>query len=203
MTARRSIAAALLVAATFVTALASGCSAAVTGSAAPDPVALTTPAPFPTPTGDEYADPDGRFRLVPPPGWVVDTSGQQETAVRFVDPEPTLTPAGPKAANVNVFVVAAGIDLTKTVLGTRRELGGVPGYKRLVDEPATLHDGTPAHVFGGTFTDRQSGVELRNVQVYAVRDGTTIVATGTAPSESWSSYEATFTTIVHSLSVAG
>ncbi|MEJ3652372.1 hypothetical protein WEH80_05155 [Actinomycetes bacterium KLBMP 9759] len=198
MTAWRSVVAALLLA-----VLASGCSATVAGSAVPDPVALTTPAPFPAPVGEAYTDPDGRFRLVPPPDWVVDTSGQQETAVRFVDPEPTLTTAGPKAANVNVYVVAAGIDLTKTVLGTRRELGGVPGYERLVDEPATLHDGTPAHVFGGTFTDRQSGVELRNLQVYAVRGGTTIVATGTAPAESWSSYEATFTTTVHSLSVAG
>jgi len=183
-------------------ALVGGCTVIVDGVAAPGPVvaALTVD---PVPPGDRFSDAEKRFTIAPPKGWKAETSGAQGTAVVFVAPTPTPADGGTFSANINVLVVPSTADLPSTVLGARQELRGLAGYTSTTDEDAALYGGTEAHVLGGTFTDKGSGLKLRNLQLFAVHDGSTTVVTGTAPQQGWGSYAAVFDTALRTLTVAG
>ncbi|MEN3266165.1 hypothetical protein [Pseudonocardia sp.] len=184
------------------TALA-GCSVTVQGTAAPEPAAASAaPASGPAPSGDVFADTQGRFGLAPPAGWAVDTSGTKGTAVVFMEPQPAGSAAERFGANINVLVVQTPADLSATIAGARQELQGLSGYTSTADEAVTLHDGTPAHILGGTFVDSASRLSLRNVQLFTVHGGTAIVATGTSPADAWGSYGTVFDTSLRSLTVA-
>jgi hypothetical protein len=183
------------------TALA-GCSVSVQGTAAPEPAAAAAaPVSGPAPSGDVFADAQGRFGLAPPAGWAVDTSGAQGTAVVFMEPQPAGSAAERFGANINVLVAQSPADLPSTIAGARQELRGLRGYTPTADEAVTLHDGTPAHILGGTFVDSASGLSLRNVQLFTVHGGTAIVATGTSSADAWGSYETVFNTSLRSLTV--
>jgi hypothetical protein len=178
-----------------------GCTVTVGGTPLADP-AVATPAggsPAPPPDGELFVDPVGRFGLVPPPGWQVDTSGAQGTAVLFLAPDSDTTPDGAFAANINVLVVEGSADLADTVVSARREVRDLTGYSATADEPATLAGGVPAHVLGGVFAD--SGFELRNLQLFTVHEGTTVVATGTALAAVWEEYEALLDSSLRTLTV--
>jgi hypothetical protein len=181
---------------------AGGCTVQVPGAAAPDPAAVDHPAPAPRPEGAVFRDAQGRFDLVPPSGWTLDTSGAQSTAVIFADPQPSESAGGRFRANINVLVVPAVGDLRGTVANARQELTRLPGYQSTADEPVTLPDGSHAQLLGGTFTDPGSGLPLRNIQVLTVHDGETVVVTGTALADAWAGYEAVFDTSLRSLTVA-
>jgi hypothetical protein len=182
---------------------AAGCTVAIPGAPAADPAAVARPAPSPRPPGDVFRDAQGRFDLVPPPGWTVDATGEQNTAVIFSDPRPSESPSGRFRANINVIVVPAGAELPRIVTGARQEVRALADYRPTADEPATLPDGSPAHVLGGTFWDQGTGLALRNVQLITVRGGTeTVVATGTALADNWSGYGSVFETSLRSLTVA-
>lgn len=192
--------------------LLAGCTTTVPGVAAPDPAARAAPPaasvtaapwrPAPDPAGT-FVDPEGRFALVPPQGWSVDSSGLQGTAVVFIDPAATELAGGPFNATVNVFVSPAAADLPATVVGVRAELDGLTDYRPTTDEPVTLVDGTPAHLIGGTFAAPQSLIPLRNVQLFTVHDGSTIVVTGTSPVERWDAHGPVFDASLRTLTVAG
>ncbi len=184
---------------TMTIALATaGCTVAVTGAPASDPAALPRPAPGPRPPGAAFRDALGRFDLVPPPGWTVDTSGAESTAVIFADPRPRGF-----RANVNVVVVPAHTDLPGIVTGSRQEVRALEDYRPTADEPVTLPDGAPAHLLGGTYHDPGTGLVLRNLQLVALHGRTqTVVVTGTALAEAWDGYEPVFETSLRSLTVA-
>jgi hypothetical protein len=122
--------------------------------------------------------------------------------VIFLDPQLPTSITGQFSANINVLLVQAGADLPTTVVGARRELRGLAGYTSTADEPVTLGDGTPAHVLGGTFTEPTTGLALRNLQLFTVHGGATLVVTGTSLQEVWSLYEQTFQTSLRSLMAA-
>lgn len=200
----------LAVAAVLVVA----CSDPVPGTAAPTPgpvpatvtptTAPTTAAgPTPRPATDVYTDPAGRFRLVPPAGWQVDTSGAQGTSLILVDPVPSVTPSGRLNATVTVLGVPSPADLPTTIAGARHDLQQLPEYRSTTDEPVTLSDGTAAHLLGGTFRDPTSGLALRNLQIFTVHEGATIVVTGLALPELWSGFEPVFQRCLRSLTVTG
>jgi hypothetical protein len=172
--------------------------AAPSPSAAPAP----TPAPGQATAGDAFDDPQGRFDVLPPSGWTVDTSGAQGTAAVFLDPEPVDTPKGAFQPNVNVIVAPSpGGKLPDLLDGTRKELASLNQYKSTTDEDVTLADGTAAHLFGGTFTDQSSGLDLQNLQLFAVDDTSVYVVTGTAPVGAWSKYESELSTSVRSMTL--
>jgi hypothetical protein len=183
---------------------AGGCAVAVPGAASPDSAVVSdsNPMPAPRPEGRLFQDAQGRFGLVPPEGWTVDTSGAQNTAVIFADPQPSESASGRFRANINVIVLPAAGDLGGTVVKARQELTWLPGYQPTSDEPVTLPDGSRAHLLGGTFGDPGTGLPLRNVQVLTVHDGETVVVTGTALAETWAGYEAVFSASLRSLTVA-
>ena len=184
-----------------------GCTVQVPGSGTPSPAAAVAPVPSSDPlappdaAGDRFVDSQGRFGLVPPSGWTVDTSGMQGTAVVFLDPQPSSSVAGRFSSNINILVVQSGGDLENTVLGARQELAGLTDYAPMVDEPVTLVDGTPAHMLGCSFTDPGTGLTLRNIQLFTVHGGMAIVATGTSLRDVWSGYEQTFQTSLRTLTV--
>lgn len=200
-----------------------GCSISVAGTPSADPAAVAAPrttasmtptttltgpptvaptgALAPGPPADIFADSRGRFRMVPPPSWTVDTSGTRGAAVVFLDPEPTPTASGPFTANINVIVVPASADLPATVVGARQELLGLNRYVSATDEPFTLRDGTPAHMLGGTFTDPGSGLDLRSLQLFTVVGASTIVVTGTALATTWDVHRVPFDTALRTLTV--
>lgn len=194
----------IAIAVALVTAAgAAGCTVAVPGSPAADPAALTRPAPSPRPPGASFRDALNRFDLVPPPGWTVDTSGAENTAVIFSDPRVSASPGGRFRANINVIVVPARTDLPGIVTGARREVRTLADYAPTADEPVTLPDGSPAHLLGGTYQDPDSGLALRNLQVVALHGETeTVVVTGTALADTWDGYGNVFETSLRSLTVA-
>jgi Probable lipoprotein LpqN len=181
-----------------------GCTVAIPGTPSADPSAVVArPAPPPRPPGEVFRDAEGRFDLVPPPGWTVDTTGAQNTVVIFADPRPSQSPSGRFRANINVILVPARGDLARIVTGARQEVRALGGYRTTQDEPVTLPDGSPAHLLGGTYSDPSSGLALRNVQVMAIRGGTeTVVVTGTALADTWTGYGSVFETSLRSLTVA-
>lgn len=183
--------------------LLAGCSVSVAGTALPDSSSAArqvTNAPR-VPAGPRFDDAAGRFTLVPPADWTVDTSGAQGTSVVFRDPELTSSEVGVFSANVHVRVEAADADMATTIGTSRQELLGLADYDSTVDEPFTLADGTPAYMFGGTFTDRASDFRLRNLQLLAVSGGSMIVVTGTALVGTWSDYASTFDATLRTLTV--
>lgn len=195
----------LLSLATVVALALAGCSVAVTGTPGPDPAAQAVAAPSvdPVPAGDRFSDAGGRFTIAPPKGWKADTSGASRTAVVFVAPTPTRTGAGSFSANINVLVVSSNADLPATVVGARNELRGLADYTSTTDEDAALFGGPQAHLLGGTFTDKKSGLELRNLQLFAVQGGSTTVVTGTAAAQGWDTYATVFDTALRTLTVGG
>jgi hypothetical protein len=195
--------------------LVAACSDPVSGTPAPTPgpvpaAAPTTSAtpttsvtPTPEPATNVYVDPAGRFRLVPPAGWEVDTSGAQGTALILVDPVPSVTASGRLNATVTVLGVSSPADLPTTIAGARQDLQQLPEYRSTADEPVTLSDGTAAHLLGGTFRDPTSGLALRNLQIFTVHEGATIVVTGLALPELWTGFEPVFQRCLRSLTVTG
>lgn len=191
----------LLSLATVLALAAAGCSVAVTGTPAAQGVAA--PGVDQVPAGDRYSDARGRFTIAPPAGWKADIGGSRGTAVVFVAPTPTRTGAGSFSANINVIVVPSKADLPSTVIGARNELRGLTGYTSTADERTALSGGTQAHLLGGTFTDKGSGLQLRNLQLFAVRGGSTTVVTGTAAAQGWDTYAPVFDTALRTLTVGG
>lgn len=186
-----------------VTAVVGGCAVQVPGTPGPDPSVLAAPptsTSAPRPAGF-FTDAAGRFGLVPPAGWSVDTSGTRGTAVVFLDPEPAETAAGDFSPNINVLVTSSNAGLPATIVGARTELTALAGYRPTVDEPAVLADGTPAHRLGGDFDDPASGFALRNVQVIAVQGDSAFVVTGTCPVEVWSDCQPVFDRALRTLRV--
>jgi hypothetical protein len=189
-----------------VVATVTGCTATVTGTASPIPVtagpasAGSAPSAAAPPSGTPYSDAGNRFRIAPPPGWTVDTSGTRGTAVVFRDPVPT--PAGDRTfnANINVIVGPAAGELDAAIDGARRELRTLTGYTPTADEAVVLPDGTAGHLLGGTFTDQ--GAELRNLQMFTVRGRSSVVATGTAPAANWASFGGVFDAALRTLIVS-
>jgi hypothetical protein len=187
-----------------------GCTQTVIGVAAPDPAAAprtvssavaagpTTPPPL----GAAFSDAQKRFTIAPPPGWKADTSGAQNTAVVFLDPTPTRSAQGDFSANINVLVVPSVAGLPATVVGAREELRGLTDYASDTDAAVSLADGTAAHLLGGTFTDKGSGMRLRNLQLFTVHGRSTTVVTGTAPAQGWSTYAPVFDASLRTLTVA-
>ncbi len=193
-------------------ALLSGCSTQISGTpsaapggppAGPSPSVAPPPAPDPDPVGG-FEDPQARFGLVPPPGWETDTSGTPGAAAVFLDPQPVDTPAGPFRPNINVQVGPSPGDLDVLLDQSRVELATLTGYTPTADEPATLDDGTPAHLIGGTFTDDATGLELQNLQLFAIDAGDdVVVVTATAPRAAWDDYADRFDASVRTLTVRG
>jgi hypothetical protein len=178
------------------------CSTTIAGVAAPERASgSSSAAPANAPSGKPFDDAQGRFGLTPPPGWTADNSGEQGTAVVFLEPRSPGTEARGFSANINVLVVPSPADLPTAVAGARQELTSLDGYAATTDEAVVLRDGTPAHLLGGTFVDRGSGLSLRNEQLFAVHSGSAIVATGTSLSEAWESYEPVLDTALRSLKV--
>jgi hypothetical protein len=192
-----------IAAALAVAVSVAGCTVAIPGAPAADPAAVARPAPSPRPPGAAFQDGKGRFDIVPPPGWTVDATGSQDTAVIFADPRPSESSGGRFRANINVIVVPAVADLPGIVRGARQEVRALGDYRPTADEPVTLPDGTPAHLLGGTFRNPDTGLALRNVQLLAVSAGAeTVVVTGTALADEWDGYGPVFETSLRSLTVA-
>jgi hypothetical protein len=182
---------------------AAGCTVAVPGAPAADPAAVARPFPSPRPPGAAFHDALSRFDLVPPPGWTVDPSGTEGTAVVFSDPQVSESTGGRFRANINVIVVPAHTDLPGIVTGARQEVRALAGYVPTADEAVTLPDGSPAHLIGGTYQDPDTGLAVRNVQVLALHGRTeTVVVTGTALADTWDGYAGVFETSLRSLTVA-
>jgi hypothetical protein len=177
----------------------SGCTVSVAGNAIADRGAVAAaPEAVPDPRTGAFGDPEGRFELVPPSGWVVDTSGASGTAALFLNPKPTPTTAGSFTANINVLIVPNAAELTATVRDARQEVTSVQGYLPVEDAPFVLADGTPGYLLGGRFSD-PAGFALRNVQLFTVRGDRTIVVTGTAPADTWDEYAPVFDSALHTV----
>ncbi|OZM80368.1 hypothetical protein [Pseudonocardia sp. MH-G8] len=177
--------------------VAAGCAVEVAGTPSPAPAAVGRP------DSAAFSDASGRFSLVPPPGWSVDTSGTQDTAVIFADPLPVGSAGGRFRANINVIVLPAGADLPTTVASARQELTGLPHYRPTADEGITLADGSRAQLLGGTFDDPGSGLALRNVQLLSVHAGATVVVTGTTLAGEWAGHGGVLESSLRSLTVIG
>lgn len=139
--------------------------------------------------GQRYVDSQVGFSIVPPADWQTQPNPAANPVVTFLR-----TPTDPEGP-VTIIVAVAGTDegLDENLAAARVQLPQVlSNYQSLTDENTQLADGTPAHLLGGSYTQR--GTELRNLQLVAVIDGTSYVATATAPSASFDDYR----DVVHS-----
>jgi hypothetical protein len=175
----------------------SGCAAKVPGNPVAEPsLAATGPGAVP----DGFVDPTGRFGLVPPAGWVVDTSGASGTAALFLAPRPTPSDAGGFTANINVLIVPRTGALPDVVADAQREMSSLASYRVLEDEPFPLADGHPGYLVGGRFDD-PTGYPLRNLQLFSVQDDRAVVVTGTALAPAWEEYGPVFEAVLRTVSV--
>ncbi|HVH21011.1 MAG TPA: hypothetical protein VNA11_01000 [Pseudonocardia sp.] len=185
----------------LVGAALSGCAAKVPGNPVAEPtVAAADPAHGPGAVAGGFTDPTGRFGLVPPAGWVVDTSGASSTAALFLDPRPTPTDAGNFTANINVLIVPKAGALPDVVADAQREMSSLASYRALEDEPFPLADGHPGYLIGGRFDD-PAGYPLRNIQLFSVQDDRTVVVTGTALAPAWEEFGPVFDAVLRTVSV--
>lgn len=149
---------------TAVALALSGCSVSApsTVDARPDPA-------------QRYADPAGRFTVVPPNGWTAASPPPDQDA-RFVgvSNDPT------RAPTLDVSVVELPTNLATYVDETR------PTAELTVDRPATLSDGTPAHLFGWvTSGDQGRPYSLENRRLQAVGEAGRVAVTITAWGDDW------------------
>jgi hypothetical protein len=185
----------------LVGAVLGGCAAKVPGNPVAEPnVPPAAPVTGPGAVPGGFVDPTGRFGLVPPAGWVVDTSGASGTAAVFLDPTPTPSDAGDFTANINVLVVPGSGALPDVVADAQREMSSLASYRSLEDEPFPLADGHPGYLVGGRFDD-PAGYPLRNIQLFSVQDDRTVVVTGTALAPAWEQYRPVFEAVLRTVSV--
>ena len=124
------------------------------------------------------------FSIRPPQGWKTDESGKLGSKVFFFGPTQS-------SFTVNINVVSEPAQ--GTTVGQYAEAGkaqlsqALTGYAQVEDQALTVN-GQPAHILGGTFT--QGAFELRNRQLFVVRNDVAYVVTATALASSWASYEA-------------
>jgi hypothetical protein len=137
--------------------------------------------------GDTFEDPQGRYHLVPPSGWDVDTSGTQGTLAVFTDPGPA---AGTRIApSITLFALPWDGDLESARAQAPTDLAQ-SGYQLQDVAPLTLTDRTPAYRFEATGEHPQDpGIQLQIVQVMAVRSGTRYVLQGTTETADWPRYQ--------------
>ena len=181
-------------------AVLSGCASEVPGNPVAEPGVVAGPAATPAPAPGGFVDPQGRFGLVPPDGWVVDTSGASGTAALFLDPKPTPSDAGNFTPNINVLIVPTAGPLPTVVDGAQREMSSLASYRALEDESFPLADGHPAQLLGGRFDD-PAGYPLRNIQLFVVQDDRTVVVTGTALASTWEEFGPVFDAALRTVSV--
>jgi hypothetical protein len=98
-----------------------------------------------------------------------------------------------------IVAPSPGGQLADLLDSTRAELASLNRYTSTTDEDVALADGTVAHLFGGTFTDQSSGLDLQNLQLFTVDDTSVYVVTGTAPASAWSRYAGELEATVRSL----
>jgi hypothetical protein len=174
-----------------------GCSVAVAGTPG---LSASTAAAAP---GEVYRDPQGRFALALPPGWIRDPS-HPGPGIVFLDapavPDPVARLTSPA---IEVRVLDWPGDLGRATLTFRP--GPPPGTTAAVDEPVTLPGGTPAHLFGGTVADALGpGFDRRDLQVFVVAGGRLVTVTARGETEEWDGYgTAVFDAALRSLTVAG
>jgi hypothetical protein len=100
---------------------------------------------------------------------------------------------GPRRSSftVNINVVsepAQGANVERYVQAGRPQLSQtLTSYAQVEDRSLTVN-GQPAHILGGTF--KQGTFELRNRQLFVVRNDVAYVVTATALASTWNSYEA-------------
>ena len=180
-----------------------GCSVGNQEVAAPPPAKPGPPAAAPPAAGSRFDDAQGRFAIVPPPGWTVDTSGRYGTAVLFLDPDPVAAERFVANLYVSVRLASSRLDLPSVVAAHRRALSQLfPDHRIITEVPATLSDGTPAHLLSATYTDPDVGSVLRILQILTVRDDMAIDVTATSFEDAWESYEPLFDSSLRSLTVA-
>lgn len=185
------------------------CTVPVQGTPAPDTAAVAGAAPSPSPARppdaqeSAYRDEQGRFAIVPPPGWPLEVQGQGKFAAAFVDPELSVSSGAQFRANINVIVGPADGGLAGVVASTRLEYESFARHRTVADEPLTLPDGSPAHLLAGIVPEPSSGVVLQYVEVIAIHGGTdAVLVTGTALPGTWDRYGPVFQTSLRSLTVA-
>jgi hypothetical protein len=170
-----------------------GCSVAVAG----------TPGFAAAPAGEPYRDPAGRFALALPPGWRPDPT-HPGPGVVFLDASAVADPlARLTSPAIEVRVLDWPGDLGRATLTFRPQ--PPPGTTGPVDEPLTLPDGTPAHLFGGTVADALGpGFDRRELQVLAVAGGRLVVVTARGETGEWEGYgTAVFDAALRSLTFTG
>jgi hypothetical protein len=167
--------------------------------AAAAPVAAAAPSRTPAP--GTYTDTEDRFALVPPSGWVADTSGTTSPGLVFNRPVSQGAVPGRYDANVYVAAYVPGGDLDAEVAIDAGQIHAVKGYVPIGEAPYTLADGTPAHSFEYSMSDDAGTGTLHVVEILAVRDGLLINVAGTSLEEEWATVGPSLTAAVRSVTL--
>ncbi|WP_232667058.1 serine/threonine-protein kinase [Pseudonocardia sp. TRM90224] len=133
-----------------------------------------------------YTDPAGRFAFARPTNWL-DEPLQADELVSIYNPTPAIV--FPSQAWYHADLkVRAGKGPQSLVTRTSEErtrLLGLPGARITLEEHVTLPDATPAFLLGAVHMDSEKQVEVADLVLVAVGDGTWVVAAGTGLSYTW------------------
>ncbi|WP_232667631.1 serine/threonine-protein kinase [Pseudonocardia sp. TRM90224] len=148
------------------------------------PAATTATGPTGVAAGlasNPYVDVNKRFTIHPPLGWEVDTS----SVLSFGSKERT---AEEPVAAIVIFVVTNPGSLENAVAGSRQ--GAVAAGEQIFhDQPTTLPDGSPAHLFGIKKPGSVAGPGTRYYHLVAVRGTSLYLVDGIVDEPQWDTYE--------------
>ncbi|MCX6766861.1 MAG: DcrB-related protein [Candidatus Moranbacteria bacterium] len=124
------------------------------------------------------------FTIHPPKGWTTNESPKSGAMVAFLNPK---TDENVFHANINIIGESTQLDLDNYMNTNKKAMAQMdPGYKLIEDEKLTIN-GIPAELIGGT--SKQAQFNLRNMQLYLIKDGKAAIITGTALESTWEEYK--------------
>lgn len=150
-------------------------------------------APAPDP-GPRFTDPDGRFSLVPPPGWTIDPrpTGRLQLVLRA--PGFDHLPDG--AVHPVLTVVTSEIEARTGTYGLRAIADGAKQAARgrgdtiLMDGPVTLADGLPAYLISAEKVDGSTGEVVHDLKLLTGDDRGTVMVEALSLAKDWGALEA-------------
>lgn len=167
-------------------------------------VVLPARKPFGPAVAGRFEDVDGRFAMVPPPGWNTDTTGSDRSAVRFTNTVPDMTPQGPIYSSLTVYVAPDnGRDLKAFTQQAIDTAAPQSLATRPVDEPIRLGDGTPARTFGFPTRPSPTAPTLHDLVTAVVHDQRAYLIEGVGWADTWDVQGALMDRAIHTLTFAG
>jgi len=124
------------------------------------------------------------FTIHPPKGWTTNESPKSGAMVAFLNPK---TDENVFHANINISGESTQLDLDSYMNTNKTAITKMDPSSKLIEDEKLTVNGIPAELIGGT--SKQGQFNLRNMQLYLIKDGKAAIVTGTALESTWEEYK--------------